>query len=153
MKTKKILYILITALIINSILIYELLNEKEVGLEKKIVTKIVDGDTIVVEGGQKVRLIGIDCDERGERCYNEAKNRLKELVWEKVVFLESESEKKDVYNRDLRYIFLDEKNINAAMIEEGLCVARFESKSKYMEKIKYAEKSAIEKKKGCKWDS
>ncbi|MBU4406858.1 MAG: hypothetical protein KKB24_04645, partial [Candidatus Altiarchaeota archaeon] len=41
----------------------------------KLVTKVIDGDTVVVEG-EHVRLIGIDADERGYPCHDEAKDRL-----------------------------------------------------------------------------
>jgi uncharacterized protein YqfA (UPF0365 family) len=33
--------------------------------ENTVVTKVIDGDTVVVEGGWHVRLLGIDADEKG----------------------------------------------------------------------------------------
>jgi len=39
-----------------------------------VVTKIIDGDTIVIQGGQHLRLLGIDADESGYPCYEPAKN-------------------------------------------------------------------------------
>lgn len=50
-----------------------------------LATKIVDGDTIIVEGGYNVRLLGIDADERGYPCYEEASKRLEELILNKKV--------------------------------------------------------------------
>jgi endonuclease YncB( thermonuclease family) len=32
---------------------------------KKLVTKVIDGDTFLIEGGYSVRILGIDADERG----------------------------------------------------------------------------------------
>lgn len=119
--------------------------------EVKIVTRIVDGDTIVIEGGQKVRLLGVDTDERGESCYTVAKNRLAALVLDKEVQLEREGDDKDMYDRLLRWIWLDGKNINEQMVAEGMAVARFEQKSKYQERIAAVEHSAIVNKLGCKW--
>ncbi|GAG14785.1 unnamed protein product, partial [marine sediment metagenome] len=34
----------------------------------KMVTRIIDGDTVIIEG-ESVRLLGMDTDERGEPCY------------------------------------------------------------------------------------
>ena len=119
--------------------------------DKVIVTKIVDGDTVVVEGGQKVRLLGIDTDERGEPCYAVAKNRLAALILNKEVQLEREGDDKDMYDRLLRWIWLDGKNMNEKMVAEGMAVARFEQHSKYQERIAAVEHAAIANKLGCKW--
>jgi len=90
-----------------------------------VVTKVVDGDTVVAAGGDHVRLLGIDADEKGYPCYDAARLRLEELVLGKNVMLESDSEDADQYGRKLRYIFLDGANINEKMAAEGLAVARF----------------------------
>ncbi len=122
-------------------------------LEKKMVTRVIDGDTVVVEGGESVRLLGIDADERGDPCYAAAKDRLEELVLNKEVTLEMGIEDKDIYDRYLRHIILDGENINLKLVEEGLAIARFYSDVKYKEEIVSAEKTAMENKTGCKWDS
>ena len=121
--------------------------------EQKIVTKIIDGDTVIVEGGETVRLLGMDCDEKGKKCFTVAKNRIEELLLGKSVVLESGNEDKDQYDRSLRYIFLNEKNINVQMVEEGFCVARFVGgeNDKYKTEIQSAESNAIKNKVGCKW--
>jgi len=119
--------------------------------EEKIVTKIIDGDTIIIEGGETVRLLGYDCDERGKECYQSAKVRMEELVLGKVVIVESDVEDKDLYGRSLRYIFLDGENINKQMVEEGFCIARFPGDSKYKTEIVNAEQFAILNGVGCKW--
>lgn len=51
------------------------------GEELFLVTRVIDGDTIELENGQKVRYIGIDAPEvRGECFAQEATNKNKELV-------------------------------------------------------------------------
>ena len=116
-----------------------------------IVTKIIDGDTIIVEG-ENVRLLGMDTDERGYPCYNTAKERLEELILNKEVRLEKDQTNKDQYQRYLRYIFLDDKNINLKMVEEGFAVARFYPEDvKYKNEIINAETQARENNNGCKW--
>lgn len=122
-------------------------------LNKKIlVTKILDGDTIIVEGGFTIRLLGIDADEKGYPCYQEAKKRLEQLILNKEVELEKDTEDKDQYGRYLRYIILNGKNINIQLVKEGLAISRFSSNNKkYKDEIISAEKYAIENKIGCKW--
>jgi len=116
-----------------------------------IVTKIIDGDTVIVEG-ENVRLLGMDTDERGYPCYASAKERLEELILNKEVRLEKDQTNKDQYQRYLRYIFLDDKNINLKMVEEGFAVARFYPEDiKYKSEIINAETQAREDNNGCKW--
>ena len=118
----------------------------------KLVTKVIDGDTFLIEGGYSVRILGIDADERGYPCYEPAKKRLEELVLNKEVRLEKGEEDLDQYCRYLRYVFLGDKNISLELVKEGLVVARFSPEDKkYREEIIKLEKEARENKIGCKW--
>ncbi len=129
--------------------------EEGVNLENEevVVTKIIDGDTVIVSGGDHLRLLGIDADERGYPCYDAARQRLEELVLGKTVSLEADKEDKDQYGRKLRYIFLDGANINNQLVAEGLAIARFYPENqKYKIDIVQAENEAINNKIGCKWD-
>jgi len=117
-----------------------------------LATKVIDGDTIIVEGGYNVRLLGIDADEKGYPCYEDAKTRLEELVLNKKIRLEKDITDIDQYKRCLRYVFLGEQNIGLELVKEGLAIARFyEPDVKYKEEIVLAERTAIENKVGCKW--
>jgi len=120
----------------------------------KLATKIIDGDTFLIEGGYSVRILGIDADERGYPCYEAAKNKLEELILNQEVKLEKGTEDKDRWCRYLRYIFLNDKNISLELVKEGLAVARFSPENvKYREEITQAEKEAKENKIGCKWST
>ncbi len=120
----------------------------------KLATKIIDGDTFLIEGGYSIRILGIDADERGYPCYDTAKNRLEELILNQEVKLEKGTEDKDQWCRYLRYMFFDDKNISLEMVKEGLAVARFSPEDvKYREEITQAEKEAKENKIGCKWST
>lgn len=120
----------------------------------KLATKIIDGDTFLIEGGYSVRILGIDADERDKPCYDAAKSRLEELILSKEVKLEKVKEDLDQYCRYLRYIFLADKNISLELVKEGLAVARLSPEdTKYREDIVVAEKNAKDNKIGCKWSS
>lgn len=121
--------------------------------DTRIVTKVIDGDTIIVSGGDTVRLLGIDTDEKGQPCYTAAKERLYALLINQKVVLEKETEDTDLYGRLLRYVFLDSNNMNVQMIEEGLAVARlYAENERYASEIRLAEQTAIQQKIGCKWN-
>jgi endonuclease YncB( thermonuclease family) len=119
------------------------------------VGKVIDGDTVIVNG-ESVRLLGIDTDEKGYDCFNEAKVRMEKLVLNKDVRMEKDKRDKDQYERYLRYIFVMEDdrevNVNLVMVEEGLAIARFYEDRKYKDEILESEKRARGGKKGCKWE-
>ena len=84
------------------------------------VTYIVDGDTIWVNGSEKVRYIGVDTPEIGECYYEEAKQRNTELVSGKTVTLEVCAQSPtDKYGRTLAYVTVDGILINSILLIEG----------------------------------
>jgi len=130
-----------------------LVAENSLSSSSAVVTKVLDGDTVVVTGGDHVRLLGIDADESGYPCYDAARLRLEELVLGKSVQLEPDREDVDQYGRKLRYIFLDGSNINEMLVAQGLVVARFYPENqKYKTEITVAETAAMADKVGCKWN-
>ncbi|MEA3442381.1 MAG: thermonuclease family protein [Chloroflexota bacterium] len=84
-----------------------------------LVTRVIDGDTIEIEGGYRVRYIGIDTPEKGEPYYWEALKANQELVEGKRIRLEGEVEDKDKYGRLLRYIWVDGTMVNAELVRQG----------------------------------
>ena len=119
-----------------------------------IVTKVIDGDTVVVEGGWHVRLLGMDADEKGYPCYDSAKTALENLVLSKNVVLEKDVSDVDQYGRCLRYIFVGSTNVDVQLVKDGLAVARFyQPDVKYRTEITSAETYAEQNKIGCKWGS
>src|SRR3989344_4650157 len=147
----KIKILSILAVVILFLFLIFLISDQNLSNKTVIVTKIIDGDTVIVQGGETIRLLGIDCDERGKECYVEAKNRIEEILLNQKVILKKESEDKDIYGRSLRYIFLNGENINSKMVKEGYCVARFPQESKYKKEIVKVEEFAISNNIGCKW--
>ena len=119
-----------------------------------LVTRAVDGDTLVLENNERVRLIGIDTPEMhesnklnrdaqrsgqdvetikqlGRQSYEFTKN----LVEGKRVRLEFDVERFDKYKRILAYVYLaDGTFLNAAIIEQG-----YASLMTYPPNVKYAD--------------
>jgi len=122
--------------------------------ENTTVTRVIDGDTIVVAGGHSVRLLEMDTDESGYPCYKPAKAELEKLVLNKEVRLEKEQTDTDQYKRCLRNVFVGDINVGLEMVKRGFAVARFyEPDVKYKKEITSAEQDAIKNKLGCKWEN
>ncbi|HKC05195.1 MAG TPA: thermonuclease family protein [Patescibacteria group bacterium] len=85
------------------------------------VTRVIDGDTIVVDTGQKIRYIGVNTPETETlECYaTEAGEINKNLVLEKVVRLEKDVSETDKYGRLLRYVYVDNHFVNDELVKEG----------------------------------
>ncbi len=113
------------------------------------VTKVLDGDTIEIETGEKVRLLGINAAEQGEYYHQEAKDELTKLVGGKQVKLESGPEDKDRYSRLLRYVFVGDAFVNLQLLREGYATVYFiDPEEKYYLEFKEAENEAKESKLG-----
>lgn len=109
------------------------------------VTRIIDGDTLELSKGNKIRLLGINTPERGRYLYDEAKERLEELVLGKNVTLKSDFEHTDRYGRNLSYVFIDDIHINTLILKEGLAVSYIvEPNDRYSEEIVSAEEYAMD---------
>lgn len=121
------------------------------------VTKVIDGDTVRLEDGRRVRFIGIDTPEfharRGhpadKKRAQEAKDELSRLVLGRKVRLESDAESHDAFNRHLYYIWIDKVLINEVLIEKGFAKAYpFEPNVRHKELFASAEARAQEAKLG-----
>jgi micrococcal nuclease len=88
-----------------------------------VVKKVIDGDTIVVAGGERVRYIGIDTPEVGEPLYKEAKHRNRALVAGKKVTIEvCTKERRDSYGRVLAWVYIDGMDAGGILLREGLAM-------------------------------
>jgi endonuclease YncB( thermonuclease family) len=122
-------------------------------LEQATIAEVIDGDTIrVLMSGehQRVRYYGIDTPEKGEKCYQEATERNRELVGT-TVRLEADARNEDVHGRLLRYVFTnDGLSVDAALVSEGLAKAWRED-GRYMDRLTILETYAREHEVGCLW--
>lgn len=83
------------------------------------VARVIDGDTIEIEGGHRVRYIGIDTPEKEEPYYWEALEANLKLVEGKEIWLEGDAEDRDQYGRLLRYVWVDNTMVNAELVRLG----------------------------------
>lgn len=123
--------------------------------EEFLVTGIIDGDTIILENGEKIRYIGMDTPEISPRleCFaSEATKRNSELVLDKYVRLETDVSDRDRYGRLLRYVYVDDQFINQILLEEGYAhIFTLPPDSKYVDDFQKVEQEAREAKRGL-WD-
>lgn len=91
------------------------------------VKSVYDGDTIILENGQRVRFLGINTPEIASRHRDAepggmaAKTWLRERIGDQPVYLEHDQEKRDKYKRLLAHVFLsDGTHLNLALVEQGL---------------------------------
>ncbi len=130
-KGKLLLVCLIVLLIaINYNFINSFLIKKFDSKEVVFVERVIDGDTVVVNGSS-MRLLGINTPEKNEIGYEEAKEFLENLVLDKDIKIEKFG--KDLYYRDLVYLFdFSGRNINLEIVENGFGNYYFpEGKDKY----------------------
>jgi endonuclease YncB( thermonuclease family) len=118
--------------------------------EEGFITRVIDGDTLELNSGEKIRLLGINTPERNKPLYEEAKTFLKEIE-NTTIQLERENLDKDKYQRKLRYVFDHNRNFNIELVQEGLATTFLLENLFYEEKLRNAEEYAREQGKGL-WE-
>jgi micrococcal nuclease len=112
------------------------------------VTRVIDGDTIEIGTGQRVRYIGIDAPEVHpvtEICGIEALQTNRRLVEGKRVRLERDVSDTDKYGRLLRYVYVDDVLINAELVRLGMARATvYPPDTRYQALLEQLEKGARE---------
>ncbi|MBM3153746.1 MAG: thermonuclease family protein [Chloroflexi bacterium] len=127
--------------LVTTVLFLAILAACRIANDQLRVVGVVDGDTIIVEGGLVVRYIGIDAPEKNEALYLQAQKANEELVRGKRVRLEKDISDKDSHGRLLRYVYLDGIFVNAELVRAGLADAKA-----YLPDVKYqAYLEAVEK--------
>lgn len=130
---------------------------------------MIDGDTLRLSDGSKVRLIGVDTPEihTSDKLYRDARRTRRDaaaikkmgqtafsftrsLCEGKNVRLEFDAQKKDRYKRLLAYAYLEDGTfVNAKILEEGYGqVMTVSPNVKHVEYFLKLQRAAREKKKG-----
>ena len=86
-----------------------------------IVTKVVDGDTLDING-TRIRLAIVDTPERGQPGYDNAKNLVESLCLGKKGQLDVDSGQRrgDRYGREIGVVYCDGVNVNAKIMENKM---------------------------------
>ena len=125
------------------------------GAAEATVAFVVDGDTIQLENGERVRLVQIDAPEAGDECYGEeADETLYGLVPNGTkVRLERDPalDDTDRYDRLLRYVHRGGVNVNVALVERGAASVWFvdSDRGRYADQLMRAARTARSESRGA----
>ena len=125
-----------------------------------LVESVVDGDTVILSTGERLRYLGLDTPEAfGEpECgAEEATEFNRDLVEGRSVELLSGPEEHDRYGRLLAYVFADGVFVNAELVREGMARAQsFHPEERFAQVLVQLEMSARETGRGhwarCGWE-
>jgi micrococcal nuclease len=120
------------------------------------VKRVVDGDTLLLDSGVRVRLLGIDTPETKKPDHPvepfgpEASEFTRKMVEGKMVNLEYDRERLDQFGRTLAYVYIDGRMLNEALIEAGLTRAevKFHFRNDRKKRFKELEQDAREHHRG-----
>ena len=121
-----------------------------------LVKWVIDGDTVVLVDGQKIRYIGINApeiahDDHDAEPFGEVSKRFNALlVNRKKVRLEFDKERFDRYHRLLAYVFLENDSfVNAEILSNGYAyLLKHHPNVKYDSILLQSQRSAMSAKKG-----
>lgn len=118
-------------------------NEQKLLIKAKV-NRVVSGQSLevmIIDTPFKVRLNGIDAPDLKQNPWGEkAKQKLKELVDKKTIYLETNLDKKDRYNRIIAYVWQDDVLINEELIAQGYVLANVDFiNDKYTKRFRYAQ--------------
>lgn len=117
-----------------------------------VVQRAVDGDTLLLEDGRRVRLIGVDTPETKhpelpvQPFGPEAAAFTSKMVGGKAVLLEFDKERRDRHGRILAYVYADDLFLNEELIRRGLgrAITRFPYSAAMKRRFRIAEQQARE---------
>lgn len=97
------------------------------------VTQVIDGDTVEVDSGDRVRLIGIDTPERGTCGADYATVAMRRLVQGRQVTVTNPAnvQDRDKYDRLLRFIDVGGRDAGLDQLESGRARPRYDSQDGY----------------------
>jgi len=117
------------------------------------VLDVVDGDTILLTDGRKVRYIGVNTPERDQPFYNEATQLNRELVYGKTVTLHFSGRRTDRYGRTLAMVYVDDIRVGDSLIAAGLAVVYgFPDNAKFLPPLVATQRAAMDRRIGL-WPS
>ena len=119
------------------------------------VARVIDGDTLLLSNGERVRLIGVDTPELHhplkpvQYFAREASEFTREMAEGKRARLEYDWQNRDRYGRLLAYVYLEDGTfLNAEIIRQGYGFAYTKYPFRYREEFRQYEREARENGRG-----
>jgi micrococcal nuclease len=88
-----------------------------------VVARVIDGDTIELVGGQRVRLVQIDTPEKHVECYGDAASAITQRLIPAGTHVRIEQDPKldqvDRYRRKLAYVWKGDEDVNVTLVRDG----------------------------------
>ena len=121
-----------------------------VASEFVFVSRVVDGDTLVIEGDRRVRLLGVDTPETKHPSLpvqpfgEEASRFTRRMVEGKTVQLVFDRERFDDFQRVLAFVFIGDRFLNEELVRAGLATAepQYPYRADFKKRLLLAEQEA-----------
>jgi micrococcal nuclease len=113
-------FILFVAILIVTFRLVEEIGQDRRPGDRFVVTRVIDGDTVELAGGDRLRLMAIDTPEENQPLYHEARDLLERLTLGRTAEIRYGAKRRDRYGRLLGYLYIDTLFINKVIIENGL---------------------------------
>jgi micrococcal nuclease len=88
-----------------------------------VVARVIDGDTIELVGGQRVRLVQIDTPEKHLECYGDAASAITQRLIPAGTHVRIEQDPKldqvDRFGRKLAYVWKGDEDVNVTLVRDG----------------------------------
>jgi micrococcal nuclease len=88
-----------------------------------VVAEVIDGDTIELVGGQRVRLVQIDTPEKHDECYGDQASELTRRLIPAGTHVRIEQDptldQVDRYQRKLAYVWKGDEDVNVTLVRDG----------------------------------
>jgi micrococcal nuclease len=141
--------------IITGLLLAALLASAAPGSNWDVVTRVIDGDTVILKSVGRARLIGIDAPEtvhprkRVQHFGREASQFTRRHLLGKRVRVEYDWRKKDRHGRALVYLYLEDGTFfNAEIVRQGYAHAYTRHPFEFLEQFRAYEREARENQRG-----
>ena len=114
--------LVLLALVALALVAFVLLT-RDNSAKEAVVAHVVDGDTIQLVDGTRVRLVQIDAPERLDECYGEEASEVTRRLLPPGTHVRIEQDpaldEEDRFGRKLAYVWKDDKDVNLTLVEEG----------------------------------
>jgi micrococcal nuclease len=88
-----------------------------------VVERVIDGDTIALVDGTRVRLVQIDTPEKGDECYGDEATALTRRLLPPGTHVRIEQDsgldQVDRFGRKLAYVWKGDEDVNVTLVHEG----------------------------------